>query len=153
MSFVFIMQRVRKEMIVVVSAALLVLLFTYTAVSKIANFNLFKFQVSKSELLRPYTEVIAIGVPVAELIAAGMLLALKTRLAGLYASAGMLTAFTVYLLYALVLYDKMPCKCGGVLQDLSWQAHTWFNLFFIATAVAGILASRKTHLQGKAQMF
>lgn len=129
----------KRGFFVTVCCCLLILLFAYTGMSKIVNHNLFTVQIEKSVLLQPIAPVIALGVPGIELVIAFILVLPRTRLVGLYASFYLLCFFTIYILYALTFYDKMPCKCGGVLQSLSWQAHTWFNVFFIAVSMTGIV--------------
>jgi len=38
-----------------------------------------------------------------------------------------MTAFTVYIFLILNYSPFVPCSCGGVLEDLGWWEHLWFN--------------------------
>lgn len=47
--------------------------------------------------------------------------------------------FTAYIAMILTLADYVPCSCGGVLEDMSWEQHLWFNGFFVLLSIAGIM--------------
>jgi putative oxidoreductase len=52
--------------------------------------------------------------------------------------------FSVY--SALVLmkfFEYVPCTCGGVIKNLSWTQNLFFDLFFVALAIAGIVLIKK----------
>jgi hypothetical protein len=51
----------------------------------------------------------------------------------------MMSLFTAYLIIMLKFSYHIPCSCGGVLQNLSWNDHIVFNTFFIVIAGAGAL--------------
>jgi phage shock protein PspC (stress-responsive transcriptional regulator) len=50
-----------------------------------------------------------------------------------------LTGISAYILLMLISDERLPCSCGGVLQQLSWKQHLIFNLFFLLLAVVGIV--------------
>jgi hypothetical protein len=75
---------------------------------------------------------------------AGMLIFKRTLLKGLWASLFLLTLFTGYIiLIKLNYYGTIPCSCGGVLKDLTWTKHLFFNLFFMGISIVGILLERR----------
>ncbi|OJV22619.1 MAG: hypothetical protein BGO21_05545 [Dyadobacter sp. 50-39] len=82
--------------------------------------------------------------PPAELLAVLMLTTQSLRLAGMWLSTLMMSAFTVYIGLVLIdFYDRAPCSCGGVVSQLSFQGHFVFNLFFLALSILGVMLARK----------
>jgi len=119
--------------------SILVLLWVYTAASKLADMPEFKRQLGNQTLGRPMAAFLLWFIPLSEIAATLLLLPRKTRLAGFVLSAFLLLLFSGYI--ALVLlgyYDRVPCSCGGVLKQLSWGPHLVFNLFFLLAAMAGV---------------
>lgn len=104
-----------------------IILFVYAAVSKLAAFENFQVQVAQSPLLSAFATIIAYATVIGELIIALMLCFTKSRLLGLYLFLGFMTAFTVYIFLILNYSPFVPCSCGGVLEDLGWWEHLWFN--------------------------
>lgn len=123
---------------------LLILLWVYTATSKLVDLTEFKRQLANQTFSESIAAILLFFVPISELVAALLLLFSKTRFAGLLLSFFLMLFFTGYI--ALVLlgyYDQVPCSCGGVLKQLGWQAHFWFNLFFLGISVLGIVLERR----------
>ena len=104
-----------------------IILFVYAAVSKLTDFENFQVQVAQSPLLSAFATFIAYTTVIGELIIALMLCFQKSRLLGLYLFLGFMTAFTVYIFLILNYSPFVPCSCGGVLEDLGWGEHLWFN--------------------------
>lgn len=104
-----------------------IILFVYAAVSKLTDFENFQVQVAQSPLLSAFATFIAYTTVIGELIIALMLCFQKSRLLGLYLFLGFMTAFTVYIFLILNYSPFVPCSCGGVLEDLGWWEHLWFN--------------------------
>jgi hypothetical protein len=127
-----------KKRLVDIITFLLILLFSYTAVSKLTDYNKFVEQLSKSPYLEAYATVVAWLVPITEGCIALLLLFKKTRLSGLFASFGILLGFTIYISMMLHSY-YLPCSCGGVLAAMSWTQHFWFNVCFTGLALTGSL--------------
>lgn len=123
-------------------AAAFIFLFTYTAMSKLMDAYEFQVILSKSPLIGEYAAIIKYVLPITELIVAGLLFLPKTKLAGLYSSLTLMLLFTGYLFYMTLFTTDLPCSCGGVLQQLSWQQHLWFNIFFTLLAGLGIFLQR-----------
>jgi hypothetical protein len=122
--------------------ALFIFLFLYTAISKVMQFDTFRQTLSRSPLVGSYADAIAIAVPVIEVLVSGLLFFPFTHKAGLYGSLLLMLIFSAYLGYMICFAKDLPCSCGGVLQDLSWQQHLWFNLFFTILAATGIYICR-----------
>ncbi len=60
-------------------------------------------------------------------------------LAGLYAAFSLMTMFTAYIVAILRFSDYVPCSCGGVLQNMTWNQHLVFNIAFVLLALTGII--------------
>ncbi len=125
--------------IVEIVAALLILLFTYTAISKLWEFSHFRLVLSASPLIGEGAKPLSIALPVLELFISLLLFLPYTRLAGLYASVGLLALFTVYLGYMILFTPDLPCSCGGVLKQMSWRQHIICNLVFMVLAMLAII--------------
>lgn len=134
----------RLETVVLCCTFLLVVLWCYTATSKLMTFTEFKRQLIAQHFSPDFTSALLWLVPLTELIAAFTLLFTKTRLFGLLLSLILMVLFTGYVGLTLMGYfDQRPCSCGGVLQQLGWTAHFWFNLFFLGSSILGIVATTK----------
>jgi hypothetical protein len=133
-----------KRLIELISA-LLIFLFVYTSISKLLDYSVFSRQLSQSPFITQYATMISWALPLGELLIAGLLMANRTRLTGLYGSFFLLSLFTFYLVAMLRYSPYIPCSCGGVLQHLSWQAHIIFNAAFIIITTIGVLLHVHKH--------
>lgn len=113
-------------------SALLILLYVYTAASKLLSLPEFQMQMRMQALPARLKEILIWTLPPAELLAAVLLFSSRYKLLGFWISALLLMAFTTYIGLALFhAYDRMPCSCGGVLRHMSWETHFYFNVFFL----------------------
>jgi hypothetical protein len=129
----------KRETIALFITTVLALLFFYAAFIKLINYHESRQQMLNQVFSKAVALLLTWLVPVAELIIMGLLLIRQTRLKGLYASALLLLAFTIYIIVAMSgVFGHIPCSCGGVLENMSYQNHIWFNLFFMVLAVSGI---------------
>jgi uncharacterized membrane protein YphA (DoxX/SURF4 family) len=117
---------------------LFILLFVYTAVSKFLDYENFRAVIGQSPLLTRFAPVLAIVVPVAEIIIALLLVLPRYRRTGLYASFAMMMLFTTYIIVLMTLAEKIPCSCGGVISRMTWTQHLYFNIFFVLLALLGM---------------
>ena len=124
-------------------SSILLLLFLYTGLSKLSDYQLFKFVLFQSPWLKHFAGLIAWALPVTELIVALLLFIPAARLYGLYSSLILLSLFTLYLGLMLAFSPKVPCNCGGVIKSLTWPQHIGLNLFFILLSLWGIWIHRK----------
>jgi len=125
---------------------LLILLFVYAAFSKLFNYSEFKIQLLQSPVVKNFAGVTAWLLPAIELCVASALTVRATRLFGLYGSLILMSAFTMYIVLMLIEEKHLPCSCGGVIRQLSWKQHIWFNLFFLALSATGIVLEQKHKL-------
>lgn len=138
----------KKTLITEIIALLFIVLFLYTGVSKLLDYSVFRTQIGTSPVLKPVAGFIAWALPLAEFVTAALLYFSSRRLAGFWISLVMMVSFTIYIIVILNFSEHIPCSCGGVLEQLSWQQHLVFNGVFIVLAAVGIVLQRKLHKRG-----
>jgi uncharacterized membrane protein YphA (DoxX/SURF4 family) len=120
-----------------------ILLFAYTASSKILKFDSFVYVLSRMDVIGKYNTIIAYGVPPVELILCAFLLFPFSKRIALFGCLVLMIIFTLYLIYMVLSnHGNLPCSCGGVISKMSWRQHIWFNLFFIILAIFGLKSSK-----------
>lgn len=129
-------------------AVFFALLFSYAALSKAMGFTDFQVELAQSPLLSAYAGPISYGVIILELVVVGLLCFKETRSAGLYASFGLMTGFTVYIWLILNYSDFVPCSCGGILEKMTWDQHLVFNIACVLLALVGIIFTGKKRAPG-----
>lgn len=134
---------IMKKQAVNIINGLFILLFTYTALSKLIAFKQFQFVLSTAPLVRNYAKWVAAIIPAAELIIAVLLFIPATAKKGMIAGSVLLILFTVYLVFMILTNSNLPCSCGGVIQRLSWRQHIVFNLFFITAGIIAVYMQRE----------
>ncbi|MGH1517095.1 MauE/DoxX family redox-associated membrane protein [Chryseobacterium sp. JK1] len=138
----------RSSILVSIISYFFVLLFVYAAISKILEFENFQVQIAQSPLLTAFAGFTSYSVIFAEFIIALFLLVPKLRLAGLYSSLGIMTAFTAYIYIILNYSDFIPCSCGGILEKMSWSEHLLFNIMCILISLTAVIISEKQKRTG-----
>lgn len=133
----------KKSTIVDIISSLLILLFTYAALSKLIDHEIFQAQLMQFPILKIYPVFFSWLIPIIELFIVLLLLIPKFKFHGLYGAFILLIVFTVFLIIMISLNKNLPCSCGGVISKLSWKEHIVFNLFFIMLTVLGIWFCRK----------
>lgn len=129
----------KKAIIIEIITFLFILLFTYAAVMKLKDYERFVVQIGQSPLLTAFAHWLAWLVPVIELIISVMLAIPRFRLIGLYASFSIMVMFTTYIICILTLSLSIPCSCGGVLENMGWTEHMYFNIGFVVLGAIGVL--------------
>lgn len=128
-----------RQTALTIITALLIILFSYTSVSKLITLQVFNSQLAMQPFPAWSIWPLTLLIPVSELAATALLLIKSTRLCGLYASATLMAGFTAYMgLVVAGFFSKTPCSCGGVLQQMGFEAHLLFNLFFLTISLIGI---------------
>lgn len=122
----------------------LIFLFVYTAASKIAGHNQFEYTLGDIPLIGKFKGLLAWFIPAIELAISILLVIPGTKRIGLLLSGILLVVFTVFIGAMLLSKEKLPCSCGGVVQQLSWQQHLVFNIFFILLAFTAFQFSKRS---------
>ena len=136
-----------KKLIVEVIAHLFIILFLYTGVAKLMDFDLFQEQLAESPILEPIATLVAWGLPFSEFIISLLLFFPRFRLKGLYASFIIMVLFTGYVITILSIDKELPCSCGGIVEALSWKGHLIFNSILVVVAAIAIRLQRKLNSQ------
>jgi hypothetical protein len=134
-------------------SSLFILLFVYTAVNKLIDFNHFRDTLGSAPLIREKGKILAWLIPGAEIVISTLLFFPKTRKSGLWGSLTLMLLFTGYLAYMLFISKIRPCSCGGVIEKMTWNQHFIFNIFFTLLAGLGLWLKRKkgTRLDSRLQ--
>jgi|ERR1044072_5565372 uncharacterized membrane protein YphA (DoxX/SURF4 family) len=132
-----------KRTIPGIIALLFVVLFLYTGISKLMEYSSFKEQIATSPILAPIAPIVAWALPLAEFAVAIALFIPAWRLRGLYASFALMLLFTGYIIAILSFSEELPCSCGGVLEEMSWDQHLIFNITFTLLSIAGAILEKK----------
>jgi uncharacterized membrane protein YphA (DoxX/SURF4 family) len=138
-----------KSTIVELIALLYVILFLYTGISKLQDYQVFKEQIAESPVLKPVAGFIAWFLPSTEFAVSLFLFFPRFRLKGLYFAFALMLLFTGYIVLIMTFNKELPCSCGGILAALSWNGHLIFNSAFIGLAIVAIMLARqldKSHI-------
>jgi uncharacterized membrane protein YphA (DoxX/SURF4 family) len=129
----------KREVIIEVICFLLIVLFVYAAANKLMDVQKFKVQIGQSPLLTDIAPFVAWFIPITEIGVALMLAIPRFRMVGLYASFSLMVMFTTYIIAILNFSAHVPCSCGGVLENLGWTEHLFFNIGFTGMALMGVI--------------
>jgi len=133
----------KRTTIVEIISVLFIILFLYTAISKLMEYSVFKEQLAASPFLAPVASFVAPSLLAVEFLLILLLAIPRWKLKGLYVSTALMAIFTLYIIVMMFFADHLPCSCGGVLAELSWGQHIIFNFVFIALGIVGIALEKK----------
>jgi len=128
----------KRSLIAELVVGSLILLYIYTATSKLLDFGSFRHVLSRSPLIGNFAPVVAWILPSAEIVISVLLILPQTRRIGLWCSVVLMFAFTGYVGYMLTFTSHLPCSCGGVLKQMTWKQHLVFNITYSLIALLGI---------------
>jgi putative oxidoreductase len=137
----------KRKTIIEVISALFILLFVYTATSKLFEMEKFKFVLKSFPVFGSWAGFIAYAVPITELAVSALLVIPRFRRVGLYASCGLMSFFTLYLGFMIAFFPKLPCSCGGVISQMTWTQHVIFNALFTGLSILAIRLERSTPIE------
>lgn len=132
-----------SKFIVQATTFLLIFLFLYTALSKLVVFGTFKTLLAQYPLIGSFSGLIAWLVPATEIFLCLLLFVPASRKTGLWLSAVLLGLFTLYTIYLVSFAPKLPCSCGGVIAQLSWQQHLLLNVVFLTLSAVSAYSLSK----------
>jgi uncharacterized membrane protein YphA (DoxX/SURF4 family) len=115
---------------------LFVILFVYAATNKLLDYQKFSIQLGKSPVLASFSRWIAWSIPMLEAGIVVLLIIQKTQLLALFASFSLMVVFSAYIITILNFSEYIPCSCGGILENMSWIQHFWFNVVFVLLGAA-----------------
>ncbi|RLJ72634.1 MauE/DoxX family redox-associated membrane protein [Pedobacter alluvionis] len=139
-----------KATVLQVISAAFILLWIYTAGSKLSSFENYRLEMQHQVFSPMVSEILIYIIPAVEILAALLLLFQKTNKTGMIFSALLMTAFTIYIVLIISDYfPKVPCTCGGVIRVLGWKAHLVFNLIFLSAAILALYNTPKREVSDK----
>ena len=133
----------KKTFAIDIIASLFILLFLYTGLNKIIDHEKFYWALYKSPLLKITAPVLSWLVPVGEIAMTVALFIPRTRRLGLICSFITMAIFTVYVGFMLYFRSDRPCTCGGIIQQMTWHQHLYFNAGFTLLALLGLWLDKK----------
>jgi uncharacterized membrane protein YphA (DoxX/SURF4 family) len=144
-------RQINRVVIVEVICALFVMLFFYAALSKLKDFENFKVQLGKSPVLNLFAGIVAWIVPITELLICFFLIIKRFQYIALYAAFSLMVMFSAYIVVILNYSSYIPCSCGGILENMTWSQHLYFNIGFVTLAIVGVLIypNKKKELIGR----
>ena len=137
------MKIIKAELFAQISVNALIVLWIYTAGSKLMAFGAFERQLALQPFGPVINSILVYVLPAVEIFTALLLTVKRMQTIGLVVSAVLLTIFTLYVILVVVGYfTKMPCSCGGVLEFLSWKAHLVFNILFLTINLCALYQNK-----------
>lgn len=125
---------------VIICSGFLVILWVYSAMSKLLYFGPFKHAMHIQVFPKWIGTILTYTLPPFELLLALLLLFNGTRLYAMYASFFLMFLFTLYIGGAVFkVYDRYPCACGGLFARLGWKKHFKVNIVLTLIALTGVL--------------
>ncbi|WP_147313924.1 MauE/DoxX family redox-associated membrane protein [Deminuibacter soli] len=122
-------------------------LFFYTGIVKYLDYTNFSYDLRRSYVFGPFSNVASILLPAAELAISAGLFIPRFRSIALYCFTFMMAAFTLYVGGMLIFVDhaSRPCTCGGIIRDMSWPQHLVFNIVVTLLGIIAIYLHKKTY--------
>lgn len=121
-------------------------LLVYAAINKLIIFPTFIKQLEAAAPFKKffpgnehtYAVIVAVIVPLLELLIPAGFFFKRTRIHAFWSSFGLMVLFTIYA-YAVPHHfpGLQTCSCGGIISQLSWKGHFIMNLIFSALAATG----------------
>jgi putative oxidoreductase len=139
----------KRKFVVELISFLLMLIFLYAAFSKWFAFKTYKDEINNQPYPNWLTPWIIYSIPPLEVLITLALMFEKTRKAGLYASLILMSAFSMYTIAVMLnFFAYVPCSCGGIIKNLSWNQHLFLNLFMVAISIVGIVLHKNRFNKG-----
>jgi thiol-disulfide isomerase/thioredoxin len=139
----------KKILLVDIIALFFMVLFVYTGVAKLTEIHLVKEQLSSSPFLGPLAGIVTCALPIGEILLAIGLMIPRLRLKALYATLGLMSLFTIYVVVLLFIDDHLSCSCGGIIEELSPKQHVLFNTACVILSAVAIIVERRQALSAR----
>ena len=129
----------KRKIFIEIICALFILLFVYAALTKIEDFEKFRVQLGNSPIIAPLANWMAWIIPILEISITLLFFFKRFQLIALYASFSLMVMFSTYIVAIIKFSEYIPCSCGGILQNMTWNEHLLFNIGFVFLGIVGIL--------------
>lgn len=119
---------------------LFIVLLLYAAVYKLIEYPKFYESLLNSPVFKMEVIVVFISwfTPILELVTAGLLISKSYRKTGIYIAFTLILLFTIYIAGILLFSQEIPCSCGGIINNLTWNEHLIFNIGFVLLGAIGM---------------
>lgn len=125
-----------KKSILKYSPYIFILLWGFAAIVKLYNWDSSRREMQLQIFPDWLASILFWFIPLLGLAIAGLLIQRRTTLTGIKASVILLGLFTLYLALGMSkVFGKVPCSCGGILNNASHMEHIIFNTAFIALGI------------------
>lgn len=115
-------------------------LFTFAAFIKLFELDKFRDQIAQSPFISDYVWL-SVLIPALELTTVVLLAFDKLRVIGMSLSFVLMAGFLGYTIAISTFSDFIPCTCSGIIPNLGWTGHAYFNLIFFALSFLGLVES------------
>ena len=114
-----------------------IFLFVYTGFSKLMDNQSLLIALKNAPLFLTsfFATFLSWAVPIIEILLAMMIGFKKTSQFGWLGIIILLTIFTLYTAWIVLVSPYEPCTCGGLMNLLSWKQHLIFNISSMALAI------------------
>lgn len=119
-------------------AGLFTLLFFYTGISKLLNYDSSLSQSERLPFFGALGSWIEWMVAILELAAATLLIRARWRLTGFYICLALTVLFIIYMLLLINYTDGINCSCGGILEQIPPNIHLALNIFLVLLVTVAI---------------
>jgi hypothetical protein len=130
-----------KKVIVEGLSLFFILLFTYAAVNKLQQLNVFENQLEQFPFIGGLAQYIAWAVPATLITVSVLFFFNKVKVIVFIGSFIIMLLFTLYILAVLNFAASIPCSCAGIFSSWSWHEQLYFNTGVLLMAAAGIALS------------
>jgi putative oxidoreductase len=123
---------------------LLILLFTYTSLSKLLDFTEFSSQMHNQPVPIWMADLATWTLPSLQLIIVGLLSIQKFRWWGFLLAFIVMSILTLYIILIVTdTFPYIPCSCAGILKGMSWSTQLVFNIVITIIAFIGFRSQRR----------
>lgn len=132
----------RRTVLLEILSTVFAALFLYTAISKVLEHHNFVTDLAGDPMIGKTAAVyLSIALPIVEFVVATLLFIPQTQKYGLWMSLALMSAFTLYVRW-MMHNSHRHCTCGGVLRQMTWRQHLWFNIIFTVLSVIALFIHR-----------
>ncbi|WP_394332499.1 MauE/DoxX family redox-associated membrane protein [Chryseobacterium kwangjuense] len=128
-----------KNLIAEIVIFLILLMWAYTFVSKVLDFDTFRRQINGAYLLSSLGSPLPYILQVLHLSLVVLLIKKSWRKIGLITSLSVLLLYTGYLIYILKFAPSIPCSCISLYSALNWNDQLLINLAVLLLNIIGLI--------------
>lgn len=123
----------------IIFAILFIVILSRTAIVKILDFKNFQLQLAQSPLLGTTAEMMSYTIIFTELLIVVLLCFHRTRSLGFILSIMLITVFTTYIGYVLLIIENPPCICIGMFEKSSWKENLSYTIILLGIGLTAYL--------------